>query len=513
MALDYETYEAAAESFSWDERWELFDGDTESFNITHECIDRRDDDSTAVRLKFGTGETATYTSGEIGRAANQFANALSERGLEKGDRIAVMLDPCYELYVGMFGIWKFGGVFVQLSPMFGPDAVEYRLDDSDADVVLTTKSAAEETVPEDAAVEVVTVEEDFEDLLAGQPTEYEATTGAKDISAIQYTSGTSGKPSATEMRHETITYVAVRSMFAYGIRAEDRFFCTSSPAWAHGLWIGTTAPLALDTAVGAYSGAFDPETALDALEEFEITNLAAAATAFRKIKTSGLLDEYDLKLKRVATAGEAMDTETQAFFQEQLGVQVADVYGVSEFGGMIMNYNGFDGWEMKLGSIGKPFPGLTVAVIDEEGEECPPDEIGEIAVERGGEWFRTGDAGMVDEDGYYWHKGRKDDVIISSGYRIDPHEVEDSLLAVPEVVEAAVIESPDEERGNIVKAYVKVEGEHSDDLKDDIKTSVKEDLSRHEYPRELEFVQEFPRTEAGGKIQRNKLRELDANEA
>lgn len=509
----YETYQEAAESFSWDDRWELFDGTRESFNITHECIDRRDDDATAVRLKFASGRTETYSVGEIRRGASQFANALDARGLEQGDRIAVMLDPRYELYVAMFGIWKFGGIYVQLSPMFGPDAVEYRLEDSDADVVITTRAAAEETVPADLGVEVVTVEDDFEDLLSGQSTAYEATTGAKDISAIQYTSGTSGRPSATEMRHDTITYVAVRSKFAYGIRAEDRFFCTSSPAWAHGLWIGTTAPLALDTAVGAYSGAFDPAAALDALDEFGITNLTAAATAFRKIKTSGLLEAYDLQVDRVATAGEAMDTETQAFFQEKLGVQVADVYGVSEFGGIIMNYNGFEDWESKLGSIGKPFPGLTVAVIDDEGERCPPGEVGEIAVERGGEWFRTGDAGMVDEDGYYWHKGRKDDVIISSGYRIDPHEVENSLLALSEVVKAAVIESPDEERGNIVKAFVKTDAEESDALRERLKTGVKEDLSRHEYPREVEFVDEFPRTEAGGKIQRTKLRERDASEA
>jgi acetyl-CoA synthetase len=509
MELDYETYQKAVESFCWDKRWALFDGDKSEFNITHECIDRRDDDATGVRIMFDSGETATYTVGEIRRNANRFANALADYGIGKDDRVAVMLDPCFELYVSMFGIWKHGSVYVQLSPMFGPDAIEYRLDDSDTDLLLTTESSLAGSVPESVDTDVLTVENGFEDLLDGRAAEYTPTTKAKDISAIQYTSGTSGNPSATEMRHDTITYVAVRSKFAYGIRPDDRFFCTSSPAWAHGLWIGTTAPLALDTAVGAYSGAFDPETALDALEEFEITNFAAAATAFRKIKNSGKLEGRSLALERIATAGEKMDTETQQYFQAELGVTVADVYGVSEFGGIIMNYNGFRDWETKLGSIGKPFPGLEVAVIDEDGAECPPDEVGEIAVRRSGEWFRTGDLGMVDEDGYYWHKGRKDDVIISSGYRIDPQEVEDSLLSAPEVLEAGVIESPDQERGKIVKAFVVPEPEPSDELAEKLKTRVKEDLSRHEYPREIEFVDEMPRTEAGDKVQREKLRQRD----
>lgn len=513
MTLDYRTYEEAAAQFSWDRRWELFDGDKASFNIAHECLDRREDDATAVRIKFADGRTERYSVGEIREPANQLANALDGRGLAKGSRVAVMLDPSLELYATMFGVWKHGSVYVQLSPMFGPDAVAYRLAESDAELLVTSADSAARSVPDAVDAEVVTVEADFADLLAGQPSTYDATTAAKDVSAIQFTSGTSGRPSATEMRHDTVTYVAVRSKFAYGIRPEDRFFCTSSPAWAHGLWIGTTAPLALGTAVGAYSGPFDPETALDALEEFRVTNFTAAATAFRKIKNSGLLEAYDLAVERVATAGEKMDTETQQYFEDRLGVSVADVYGVSEFGGMIMNYNGFEGWESKLGSIGKPFPGLEVAVLDEAGDRCPPGTVGEIAVVRGDGWFRTGDLGMEDEDGYYWHKGRKDDVIISAGYRIDPQEVEDSLLAAPEVLDAAVVESPDDERGSVVKAFVQPVGEPDDGLAEALQERVKADLSRHEYPREVEFVEELPRTAAGDKVQREKLRRREAGGA
>lgn len=505
--LNYETYEEAVERFDWDDRWEMFDGTRENFNIAHECIDRHNDDATAVRLQHEEGARDTYTFGELRRESAQFANALEASGVDEGDRVAVMLDPSLELYVAMFGILKRGAVMVQLSPMFGPDAINYRIDDSGADC-LVTASEKLSVVSESEQLQAITTDE-FEDFLGDNPETYDPSTAAEDVSIIQYTSGTTGKPDGTEMRHKSVTYVAVRARYAYGILPEDRFFCTSSPSWAHGLWIGTFAPLALGNALGAYEGAFDVKTTLEGLEQFEITNLTAAATALRKIINYESLGQYDLSLERVATAGEKIDKETQRQLIEELGVSVADIYGVSEFGGIIMNYNGFRDWEMKIGSIGKPFPGIEVGIIDDEDAELSPGEVGEIAVRRGNEWFRTGDSGTVDEDGYYWFKGRKDDVIISAGYRIDPYEVEDTLMRHPAVEECAVVGVSDEERGSIVKAYVRTSEYPSDQLEHDIVEFTRDSLSKHEYPRELEFVDEFPRTEAGGKIKYKELGDGD----
>jgi acetyl-CoA synthetase len=504
MALDYETYDEAAANFSWDERWELFDGTPDNFNIAHECLDRYDDDMTAARVKFDDGHSETYSVGTLRRKSGQFANALEDSGIEKGDRVAVMLDPGLELYTTLFGNCKRGAVHVQMSPLFGPDAIDYRIEDSESELLVTTPEKADD-IPDSVDVDTLLVGDEFDDFLEGQPTEFEWNTEADDVSVLQYTSGTTGRPTGHEMLHKTASFVAVRMKFAYGIRSDDRVFCTSSPSWAHGLRMGTVGPLALGNAVGAYSGAFDVETVLDALQEFEITNFTAAATALRKLINHPSIDDYDLKLKRISTAGEKIDEATQTQLREQLDVTVADIYGVSEFGGIIMNYNGFDDWEVKPGSIGKPFPGFEVTVLDDDGNELPPGEVGEIAVRRGDDWFRVGDLGSVDEDGYYWFKGRKDDVIISSGYRIDPVEVEEALLKHEDVLEAAVVGKSHEERGKVVTGFVQTSAEESDELRDDIQETVKSELSKHEYPRRLEFVDEFPRTPDGTKIKRNKL--------
>jgi acetyl-CoA synthetase len=504
MALDYASYDEAVEKFSWDERWELFDGTPSNFNIAHECIDRYDDEMTAARVKFDDGHSETYSIGTLRRKSGQFANALENHGIEKGDRVAVMLNPGLELYTSLFGNCKRGAVHVQLSPLFGPDAINYRIEDSEAKLLVTTPEKAKD-IPDSVNVDTLLVGDEFDDFVKGEPVEFDWDTEANDVSVLQYTSGTTGRPTGHEMLHKTASFVAVRMKFAYGIRSGGRYFCTSSPSWAHGLWMGTIGPLALGNAVGAYSGAFDVDTVLDALEEFEIANFAAAATALRKIINHSSVDSYDLKLKRVGTAGEKIDEGTQTQLREQLGVTVADIYGVSEFGGFIMNYNGFDDWEIKPGSIGKPFPGFEVTVLNDNGTELPPGEVGEIAVKRDGEWFRVGDLGSVDEDDYYWYKSRKDDVIISSGYRIDPLEVEEALLKHDEVLEAAVVGKSHEERGKVVTAFVKTSAEASDELREDIQETVKADLSKHEYPRRLEFVDQFPRTADGTKIKRNKL--------
>lgn len=501
----FDSYEDAAENFSWDDKWKLFDGSREDFNITNECIyrhERREPEDTAIRIQFANGERATYAFTDIKRQAAQFAHVLEQEfGVNKGDNVAVMLEPRLETYISMFGIWARGAVYVPMFTLFGPDAIKHRLDDSGADVLITNPEKADD-VPDNDVQVVVTNE--FEDILSGHPTYYEPTTEAEDIASIQYTSGTTGQPEGYAMKHKTLTNIAPAAVFGHGIHPTDRCFCTSPIAWVQGLWSGTVSPLMLGTATGIYSGKFDVNTVLAGLEQFEITNLIAAATALRQIENSGLLGDYNLSLKKINSGGEKIDTNTIQAFEQKTGVRIAEEYGMSEFGAITHNCNGFENFEIKLGSMGRPLPGLKVAVIDDDGTELPPGTTGEIAVWHNEQWLRTNDLGEMDEDGYFWHKVRKDDVIISAGYRIGPTEVEETLMTHPDVDEAVVVGVPNEERGNIVKAFIKSGSPETPELTEEIQNYVKDQLSKHEYPREIEFVKEFPRTESG-KIKRKDL--------
>jgi acetyl-CoA synthetase len=292
-----------------------------------------------------------------------------------------------------------------------------------------------------------------------------------------------------------------------GLREGDRFFCPSSPAWGHGLWIGTFAPLALGIAVGAYSGKFEVKRLLEALEEFEINNISAAPTVFRMIKNSGLLGKYKLRIKKIHYTGEPLDLETFNFLKEAFGIPPISGYGSTEVGPIIYNYAGFENYFVKPGSLGKPMPGLEVKLIDEVGREIPQGQIGEIALKRRGEWFRVKDAAVMDEEGYFWHKGRVDDIIISAGWTISPNEVEDVLRAHRAVKEAAVVGIPDPERGQIIKAFVVTDLKPDLELRRELQDFVKDKLSKHEYPREIEFVEDLPKTE-GGKVRRKELKEM-----
>jgi acetyl-CoA synthetase len=281
-----------------------------------------------------------------------------------------------------------------------------------------------------------------------------------------------------------------------GLKEGDRFFCPSSPAWGNGLWYGTFTALFLGIAVGALSGRFKEEILLQALEEFEINNFHAAPTVFRRLIKSGLMDKFNLKINKISFAGEPMDLETFSYLKEKFGVSPCSLYGTTEVGCIIVNYAGFPDWEVKPGSMGKPLPGLDIRVVDQQGNSVPADTIGEIVMNRRGKLFSVKDSAVIDADGYYWHKGRSDDVIISSGWTISPTEVEDTLLKHAEIEEAAVIGVPDKDRGQLVKAVLKVRRERPG-LEQNIKDYVKERLSKHEYPRIIEFMDELPKTPKG----------------
>ncbi|MCP4625493.1 MAG: acyl-CoA synthetase [bacterium] len=495
---EYTTYEEARKDFNWNKIWELFDGNREQFNIAHECIDRHVGQGTAIRIKFADGHTEKYTFDEISNLSSQFANALEDENIQFGDRVAIMLEPSLEFYVSLFGTVKRGATVVPCFTLFGPEALQHRIKDSGAKLLITTEDKVSliGTAP---IQRVITAGSEFKNWIGSQSKTYTRTqeTSGNDVAIIQYSSGTTRKfPEGIDHYHRSVALLAPSAVFAMGLKEGDRFFCPSSPAWGNGLWYGTFTALSLGIALGSLSGRFNEEILLQALEEFEINNVHAAPTVFRRLIKSGLMDKFNFKINKISFSGEAMDLETFNYLKEKFGVSPCSLYGTTEVGCIIVNYAGFPDWEVKPGSMGKPLPGLDIRVVDKQGNSIPADTIGEIVMNRRGKLFPVKDSAVIDADGYYWHKGRSDDVIISSGWTISPTEVEDTLLKHAEIEEAAVIGVPDKDRGQIVKAVVKVRRQRTD-LERDIQDYVKERLSKHEYPRIIEFMDDLPKTPKG----------------
>lgn len=514
MALDYQTYEEAQAKFNWSDRWQLFDGSKERFNIAHECIDRHPATEIALRLKFPDRHSEVYTFGELQRLTSQFANYLERQQIEFGARVAVLLHPSLQFYTSMFGAYKRGAVFIPLSPLFGPDALDFRLLDSQARAIVTTREYAKLFSLQvlDQVHPQFIYAEDLPHLLPRESDAYSPRTSAKDPSTIQYSSGTTGSPKPIRYTHDAITLAAVIIKLASGLEPTDVYFCPSSTAWGHGIWYGTIAPLVHGKAVGTLSGKFNAEVCLEALEEFGVTNMAAIASHFR-LTVQADHGQHKLQLRILNYSGEAMPKQTIQKIMEQWGIKPYVQYGTTEAGPITADFGAFDNWVVKPGSLGKPMVGgAKVAILDEAGHEMPRGEPGQVAVWRKDHWLRVGDMASEDEDGYFWYLGRADDVIISSGYTIGPLEIEQTLNRHAAVEESAVVGSPDPDRGMIVKAYIKLRTgcEASEELRREIQDFVKGQLSRHEYPRAVEFIDDLPKTPEG-KLKRKVLRQREAN--
>jgi acetyl-CoA synthetase len=509
VRLEYRTYEEAKKNFKWSERWEVFDGNRERFNIAHECVRRHVSDEAAIRIKFDDRHSEIYTFREFDRLVCQFANMLERLDIQQEDRIILLLPPSLEYYVSMFGTLARGAVVVPCSPLFGPEAVSFRVENSKAKAIVTTKSMVslfdKKFAPELQLIEAGQLRNE----LRSEKETYQSDTSADSLAMMQFSSGTTGAPKPMMYRHGALTLSAPQIKFQAGLQPDDNFFCPSSPAWGHGIWFGTMSPLIFGRAIGAYSGKFDAEILLEALEEFEITNISAISSHYRLIMNSGKVEKYRLNIKRMTYTGEAMAMDVIRFFQEKLGLTPHCMYGTTEVGPICSDYAGFVDWKVKPGSLGKPMiGGRKITVLDEKGNELPPGKEGQIAVWNGSGWSRVGDIVYQDEEGYFWYKCRADDVIISSGYTIGPIEVEEALKKHPAVKEVAVVGSPDRERGEVVKAFIRTDRNPSGQLKEEIQQFVKASLSKHEYPRDIEFLEELPKT-PDGKIKRRELKERE----
>ncbi|MBC7803189.1 MAG: AMP-binding protein [Candidatus Parcubacteria bacterium] len=474
-------------------------------NIAHECLDRHRGRGTAVSIKFADGRAEHYSFAQLADDSSRFAHWLARRGVRKGDRVAVLLDPSRAFYVAMFGAVKYGAVAVPMFTLFGPDALALRLEDCKPSLIVTLgkSDALRSRFP---GLEVVDADSAFWEALEKESADFTPSTAAADLAVFQYTSGTTRElPEAVKHTHRSVVTLMVAALYGVGLESGDRYFCPSSPAWGHGLWHGTIAPLALGIHIAAYSGKFDPLRALEALQDFGINNFSAAPTVIRMIRNSEATGKYRIGLQKLSYTGEPMDLSTWDWAKDAFGTAPCSMYGSTEVGVLVVNFPGFPDYKVKRGALGMPVPGLEVEVIDKAGTVLPPKQSGEIAVKRKDGWFFVKDRGYRDEEGYLFIEGRSDDVIISAGWTMSAVEIENTLLKHPAVAEAAVVGVPDSLRGQVAKAYI-VARHGKDGITEEIQKFMKAQLSQHEYPRHVEFVGELPKTPAG-KINRKALKE------
>lgn len=505
---EYTRYADAQRHYSKDALWALFDGDRERLNIGHECVDRHDRDAVAVRIAHASGADETITFGALADASNRFANHLLNTGLAKVDRVAIMLEPSLPFYVALFGAMKAGCVAVPLFTLFGPDGLRLRIDDCTPRLLVTNAELAH-LAADRSDIETVVADAQFLQALEAESAAFTPETASSDMAMYQYTSGTTrALPEAVKHRHRSVVTVILAALYGTGIRPGDRFMCPSSPAWGHGLWHGTISPLALGVSTASYAGKFDPVRLMQAIQDYGITNIAAAATHFRLMKNSGEAGRFSFAVEKLSFTGEPIDTDTAEWTEATFGAPVCSMYGTTEIGVILADYPGADDHPVKPGSLGRPIPGIELAVHDPNGQDCAPGQIGEIVMKRRDGWFPTKDLGRVDEDGYFYHAGRADDVIISAGYTMSAVEIEDVLLKHPDVDETAVIGSPDEERGLVVKSFIVSKRPGDDAFAKELQDFTAERLSRHEYPRRVAFVDALPKTPAG-KVNRKALRDAE----
>src|SRR3954462_5513393 len=494
----------------------------ERYNIAADVCDKHPRDKLAMVHERFDGERRELTWGELQDLSNQAANLLASLGVERGERVAVVLPATPETAAIFFGTWKLGALLLSMSVLYGDEGIRHRLDDSQPRVLVT--DAANAPRFDDAFVLTP-------DTLSAAPTEFETCeTSPDDPAQLYYTSGTTGLAKGIVHAHR---YLLAHEEFIYCHEVQDgeRFHGMGEWAWAAGI-----APLLGPWRLGAVQyvyqreGGFDPHQQLDFLSRHEVTNVFTTPTAMRSmmaIEDAGT--KYPNKFRRVCSAGEPLNPEAIRWFREQYGLTVLDYYGLTESYPLVANYP----WqEVREGSMGLPMPGWDVRILDEDEREVARGERGEICLRArsnphyplgywnndeaaretfGGEWFHTKDAATMDEDGYVWYAGRADDVIISAAYRIGPFEVESACIEHPAVREAAAVASPDERRGNVVKAFIVLAEGHepSDALADEIKVFVRDRLSAYAYPRRIEFVTDLPKT-LTGKIRRIELREREA---
>ena len=520
-------------------RWNI----PESYNLGVDICDKwvNSTPRTALIYEDGDGEIREYTFSDLKGYSDRLANGLMALGISQGDRVGILLPQCPETAIAHIAIYKIGAIAIPLFTLFGTEALEYRLSDASTKGIITDPEnlgkvlEIKDGLPELETVITTDSESgeihNFWNIVGGASPDFKpAITHADDPALIIYTSGTTGPPKGALHGHGVLLghLPGVELPHDFFPQPGDRFWTPADWAWIGGLIDVLFPSLHHGIPVVAHRARkFDPEEAFHFLARHQIRNVFMPPTALklmRQVPNPGNLCDY--QLRSLGSGGETLGEELLEWGKETFGLTINEFYGQTEANLLVANCAVL--MDAKPGSMGKAVPGHTVEVLDEAGNLCGTGEIGEIAVKRPdpviflgywgndvatkdkflGDWCLTGDVAKKDEDGYFWFVGRKDDVIISSGYRIGPAEIEDCLIKHPDVAMAAVVGVPDEIRTEIVKAFVvlKEGSEPRKKLESEIQEFVKTRLAAHEYPREVAFLEELPMTTTG-KIMRKELRD------
>lgn len=521
-------------------------------NIAADTIGRHANNGNAERIalvhEHRNGSIQTYTYQELDNLATRLAVSLASLGVRRGDPVAVHTAQRPETAIAHMAIYKLGAVVLTLSHLAGPDATSHILNDSKAAFIITHSDYW--TPLRDIARgfdhlkhriicgtpelgEIL-----FDDLLSVCADHFEPViTATEDPAVLMYTSGATGKPKGVLLAHRSAHCYRPTLNLVYNLQLDEPgsiFWTPSDWAWSGGLFDLCLPAWQHGHTVVSANRRFSANWAFDFMARHRITHSFMTATALKRLaEVRNPRTRWDLAMRVVCTSGESLPSDILRWCEQEFGIVCNELYGLTEFTDMIGCCKAL--YPTKPGSMGRAFPGRHVAIIDEEGIEQPDGVAGEIASRleddptlilgywgdlgvpaslKDGQWLRTGDYAVRDQDGYFWFKCRKDDLIKSAGYRIGPNEIEDSLISHRDVTEAAVVGKPDPERGTIVMAYIRVANgvAKNDATRRRLQQYVKNNLAAYQYPRVIEFIDAFPMTSTG-KIKRNVLREKAAREA
>lgn len=543
LPTDAQTYAALTGQF----RWHV----PERYNIGWAVCGRHAHDRSRIALHFEDedGATATYTYWDIQQQANRLSNALAAMGVKRGDRVAIMLPQRPETVVAHVACYQMGAIALPLSHLFGPDALEFRLNDASARVAIVDQ----DTLPKltgirDSIGSLARIigtagargdaVESWDTLLSRAKSDFTLVdSAANDPAMIIYTSGTTGSPKGALIAHRTLIgnlpgFCCSHDFFP---QAGDMFWSPADWAWTGGLFDALLPTLQFGMPLLGFRGRFDPERACALMRKYHVRNAFLFPTALKMMMkeiTSPTAFE-SIHLRSMMSGGEAVGETVMQWTREKFGVTINEIFGQTEMNYVIGGCARV--FAPRLGAMGRPYPGHRITLLDEHGSEVADGEVGEIAVHRvgdpimfleywnnpestrakfSGDWGRTGDIAIRDDEGFYWYRGRTDDVIKSAGYRIGPSEIENCLLRHESVANAAVIGIPDPERGQAVKAFIVLTSHAKADaaLERSLQEHVRQRLAPYQYPREFEFVEALPMTTTG-KIQRRVLRDAQQTSA
>ncbi|MEN2766757.1 acetate--CoA ligase [Ornithinibacillus xuwenensis] len=532
-------------SFKWEDLKKNFTwNETGKVNIAYEAIDRHAEnpakkDQIAL-LYSAPGREESLTFEQIKRESNKFANVLKKHNIHKGDRVFLFMPRSPEFYSSFFGILKTGAIAGPLFEAFMEQAVRDRLQDSEAKMLITTPEllgrVPQEDLPNLEKIILVGSDDGTSGDYINYQSEMESVNDSFEIEwvdledgmLLHYTSGSTGKPKGVYHVHNAMIQHYATGEWVLDLKEDDIYWCTADPGWVTGTSYGIFAPWLHGVTNVIRGGRFTPEDWYQTLEKNNVTVWYTAPTALRMLVSAGeeLVKKHNLTtLRHIMSVGEPLNPEVITWGLKAFNLRIHDTWWMTETGAqLIVN---LPSEEIRPGSMGKPIPGIEASIVDNEGNEIPPNQMGNLAIKAGwpsmmraiwknpgkydsyfvNGWYVSGDSAYRDEDGYFWFQGRLDDVINTSGERVGPFEVESKLIEHPAVAEAGVIGKPDPQRGEIIKAFITLNPGHqeSSELLEDIRQFVKTGLSAHAAPREIEVRESIPKTRSG-KIMRRLLK-------